>query len=198
LPEPLHELTAIIDEETDRLSRLVSEAVRMAKIDAGKLELEMQPVDIAAICRSVLEYLGPYLEDRRVGASFASGLPTVLADKELISLALRQLVDNAMKYSPSASPIDVQVVSDGSTVTALVRDHGKGISGNEIERVFERFYRGDPGKHRVPGSGLGLHIARVIVRAHGGEITIRNAPGGGAEFAIQLPAIARERGKDNS
>jgi two-component system sensor histidine kinase KdpD len=196
-PEALHELTAIIDEETERLSRLVSEAVRMAKIDAGKLELEKQPLDLAVMGREVLEYFGPYLDGRPVSTSLPSGLPYILGDRELISLALRQLIDNALKYSPSTLPIDLSVREEGEQVAILVRDHGPGVGGRDIERVFERFYRRDPGKHRVPGSGLGLHIAREIVRAHGGDITVRNAEGGGAEFAIRLPAIDVSGESDN-
>lgn len=187
LSPQLRELTTIIDEETDRLSLLVTEAVHVSQIDAGKIHLEKQPLALKEILERVLGSFGPRLEGRSLGLRIGERLPPVSADADLVSLALRQLIDNGLKYSPPASPIGVTAGAEGDRVVIRVRDQGPGIPERDRERVFDKFYRRDSARDLVPGSGLGLHIAREIARAHGGDLWVESAPGSGSEFCMAIP-----------
>src|SRR6185369_8695150 len=104
------------------------------------------------------------------------GLPSVSADPDLASMALRQVIDNGLKYSPPGTPLDVSADADAERITIRIRDQGSGIPKSERERIFDRFYRRQSVKDRVPGSGLGLYIAREIIRAHGGDLFVASTP----------------------
>jgi two-component system sensor histidine kinase KdpD len=182
------ELATIIDEETDRLSLLVTEAVRMSQIDAGKVRLEKESLEVKGLLESVLRHFEPRAEARLLNLHSSDGLPRVSADPELVSLAIRQLIDNSLKYSPPGSPIDVSASLTGDRVLIRVSDRGPGIPERERERVFDKFYRRQGAKAQVPGTGLGLYIAREIIRAHGGDLWIEGSPGPGSEFCVALPA----------
>jgi two-component system, OmpR family, sensor histidine kinase KdpD len=187
LSPQLRELATIIDEETDRLSLLVTEAVRMSQIDAGKVRLERELLDVGDLLRRVLTHFGSKAEGRELKLHVDDGLPPVYADKDLISLALRQLIDNALKYSPPGSPISVSAGLKDKRVIIRVKDRGPGIPERERERVFDKFYRRQTTKTHVPGTGLGLYIAREIARAHGGDVWVEGEPGSGSEFCVALP-----------
>lgn len=181
------ELATIIDEETDRLSLLVTEAVRMAQIDAGKIRLERESLDVGELLRRVIAHFESRAEGRELKLMVNPALPHVFADRDLIALALRQLIDNALKYSPPGTPIDVTTGLEDGFVAIRVTDRGPGIPERERERIFDKFYRRQPTKSYVPGSGLGLFIAREITRAHGGEVRIEGEPGAGSTFCVILP-----------
>jgi two-component system, OmpR family, sensor histidine kinase KdpD len=187
LSPQFRELATIIDEEADRLSRLVTEAVRMSQIDAGKVRLEREPLDVSAVVRAVLDHCELQADGRKLNLQVSEGLPPVWADRDLIFLALRQLIDNGLKYSPPGSPIDVTVALERDQVIVRVRDHGQGVPERERERIFDKFYRRHTAKNFIPGTGLGLYIAREIVRAHGGDAWVVGEPGSGAEFCVSLP-----------
>jgi len=187
LSPPVRELTSIIDEETDRLSLLVSDAVRMAQIDAGQIRLDRRPSVVEELCAAALAQFEPRFEGRALARHFAADLPLVLVDRDLIQLALRQLIDNALKYSPTASPLELTAETRKDYVLIRLRDHGPGIPVKSIEMIFDKFYRKGSGRQQIPGSGLGLHIAREIVRAHGGDLWATSEPGQGAEFHLTLP-----------
>ena len=189
LSAPLRELTSIIDEETDRLSLLVTDAVRMAQIDAGKIRLDRRPVDVRELCEAALAQFEQRLEGRILSRNFRSGLPLVLVDNDLIQLALRQLIDNALKYSAPGAPLEISAETEGNQVLLMLRDRGPGIPAKYLDRVFDKFYRKGQQKQQVPGSGLGLHIAREIVRAHGGDLWASSEPGQGSEFRMALPVL---------
>ena len=186
---PLRELTTIIDEETDRLSLLVTEAARMAEIEAGSVRLNKRPTAVKTLLDKVLEFFSQRLEDRRVNVHLAASLPRLNVDCDLISLAMRQLIDNGLKYSSPTSPLGIEADGRDGQIVILIRDRGQGIPRKDLERVFEKFYRRDNARQNVPGSGLGLYIAREIVRAHGGDITLQSTLGEGSEFCIVLPAL---------
>jgi len=187
LPAHWAELTSIIDEETDRLSLLVSDAVRMAQIDAGKIRLERAPVGIRDLCEGALVQFGQRLEARTLVRNFSIELPLVLVDRDLIQLALRQLIDNALKYSAPGAPLEILAEAEDKRILIVLRDRGPGIPERYLTRIFDKFYRRDAVKQHVPGSGLGLHIAREIVRAHGGDLWAKSQPGQGSEFCMSLP-----------
>jgi two-component system, OmpR family, sensor histidine kinase KdpD len=187
LSPQVRELTSIIDEEASRLDILVTDAVRMAQMDASKIQLEKQPVAVAEFVGRVLEDFKPRLNGRSLRVHLSDQLPRVAADPDLASMALRQVIDNGFKYSLPATAIEVAADASASCVTIRVRDQGPGIPEGERERIFDRFYRRRFAKDRVPGSGLGLYIAREIVRAHGGELWVESALGSGSEFCLMLP-----------
>ncbi|HUA85439.1 MAG TPA: ATP-binding protein [Bryobacteraceae bacterium] len=181
------ELATIIDEEADRLKILVTEAVRMAQIDAGNVRLDRASVDVGDLLRRVMSRFEASADGRELKLTVGDGVQRIHADRELLGLAVRQLVDNALKYSPPGSPIAVSAGSEDHRVVIRVQDRGGGIPERDRERIFEKFQRRAAEKNGVPGTGLGLFIAREIVRAHGGEIAVSSEPGQGSEFRVTLP-----------
>jgi two-component system sensor histidine kinase KdpD len=187
LSPQFRELAAIIDEETDRMNQLVTEAVRMSQIDAGKIRLERESIDVAQFLKKILDQFESQAAGRTVRLNPSPNLPLVSADPELLSLALRQVIDNALKYSPAGSPIGIVADLEGDRVVIRVHDRGPGIPERERERIFDKFYRRGAVRDRVPGTGLGLYIAREILRTHGGDLRIETEPGEGTEFCAGLP-----------
>jgi two-component system sensor histidine kinase KdpD len=184
-----NELRTVIEEEADRLDSLVNETIRMARIEAGDLELHIRPQGVCDLITSALEKLKTLIEDREIKIQVPAKLPDVLADGELAGLTIRQLLTNALKYSNPESPIEIRACVKNSSMRISVRDYGPGIPDEERSRVFDRYYRMSENADRVPGTGLGLHIARNIVEAHGGEIGVESEPGQGCEFFFTLPIV---------
>ncbi|HLI30922.1 MAG TPA: ATP-binding protein [Terriglobia bacterium] len=188
-----HELVTIIDEESDRLARLVTEAIHTARIEAGKVQLNKELHSVASLVSKALQQMKPVLEERKVTATSGDSLPLVFVDGELIELVLRQLIDNAVKYSPAGAPLAIHTRADENQVMIGVADEGPGIPEPERSRIFERFHRGADARHHAPGSGMGLSIAREILQAHGGSIWMENRAGGGSQFWIALPVTSQEK-----
>jgi two-component system, OmpR family, sensor histidine kinase KdpD len=181
------ELATIVDEEADHMSRLVSEAIRMARIEAGKIQLNKQLCAAGDLLNPILLEMAPQLEGRKVDVRINDGLPGVFADAELIRLVLHQLMDNAIRYTPPGSPLSLRAERRGNQMTISVADHGLGIPEGEREKIFERFYRGQHTPRHVTGSGMGLAIGKEIVEAHGGRISVEAGPEGGSVFTVFLP-----------
>jgi|SRR5579884_3890979 two-component system sensor histidine kinase KdpD len=179
---------AIIDEEADRLNGLISDAIQMARLEAGSVRLNREQCSIGEIVARVVESMKPALRDSDIKIAVPQDLPDLSADAELIALTVRQLIDNAIKYSPARSLISIRAERRGESLTVSVADRGPGIPEAEQPRVFEKFYRGrDSCNNQIPGAGLGLAIAREIVHAHGGEIWVESRSGGGSVFRFSLP-----------
>jgi two-component system sensor histidine kinase KdpD len=184
LPEHAHELLTIIDEESDRLNQLVSEAVEMAQLDAQQVQLHFQPVDLRALIAVALHTCSWVEEKHTVHVVVPDGL-RVRADENLLGKVLCNLLENAGKYSPEGTPITVTASRTGDEVMISVADRGEGIDPIEQGLVFERFYRGHAGQ-TGPGTGMGLAISRAIVEAHGGRILVTSQVGQGSVFTIVL------------
>lgn len=185
------ELITIIEEETDRLSQLVTEAVRMAEIDAGKVTLHCADVESDLLLKGAREsFEGRGAE--RVEIHPAPGA-ILFADRDLMTLAIRQVLDNALKYSDPRSSIVCRSESEPDRLLIRIADRGPGIPERERERVFDKFHRRAGVRDQVPGSGLGLHIAREITRMHGGDLWAEAGTPGGAVFCFQLPAAKGDR-----
>lgn len=181
------ELTSIIEEETDRLSQLVTEAVKMAEIDAGKVRLNRVPTGVRELLDMSLDtFQGRGIERIEVSGSVEG---TVLVDRELASLAIRQVLDNALKYSDSGSPVQCRSIPGAQNIKLRISDAGAGIPERERERIFDKFYRRTKTRDLVPGSGLGLHIAREIVRMHGGELWAEAGEPQGSVFCFRFPSV---------
>ena len=186
------ELLSIVDEETDRLNNLVSDAIQMSRIEGGKFKLRRTRVSPNQVINTVTAQMRARLEDRPVENAIVTNLTDVYIDRDLIQLSLRQLVDNALKHAPGKSAIRLGAGIGESDVQFWVSDDGPGITAPEAERVFERFYRGRSHRNAVPGSGIGLSVVREIARAHGGDAFVESSPGKGSRFIIKLPLTTEE------
>jgi two-component system sensor histidine kinase KdpD len=179
-----HELAAVIDEDLERFQALVTDAVQMLRIDAGDFAVHPGRHRLADVVSSVVRASERRLDGHRLVSHVPNDL-NVDADRELLSLALRQLLDNALKYSPPTSTIELAATGNGS-VDISVRNSDSLIPEREQRRIFERFYRGAQAGH-VPGTGMGLAIVQQIAKAHGGALTVSSAPQAGTTFTLSLP-----------
>ena len=187
LTEDVRELASILDEEADRLSRLVTEALQMARIEAGKVQLNKELCQVEDSVRGVLVELKSKLEGRAVELDVAGPLHPIFADGDMIRLALRLIVDNAIHYTPPGSPLSIRAEAEPSRIRIDIADRGPGIPEKEQVRIFEMFYRGLQTPPHVSGAGMGLAICREILHAHEGEVMVASRPGGGSVFSISLP-----------
>ncbi|PYT75753.1 MAG: sensor histidine kinase [Acidobacteria bacterium] len=181
------ELLTIINEECDRLNRLVEEAGEMAKLEAGEVALDLAPTPVEEIIEAALAHCKSALTGRQVDVRVAPGLPPVHADLERAKEALVQLIDNANIYSPKEQPITISAELTGDAVTTSVADRGPGIDGFEQTMIFDKFYRGKDQRYLVRGTGMGLPIARAIIAAQNGNITVTSQLGHGSVFSFTLP-----------
>lgn len=182
------EFLLTIDEETDRLTRLVANLLDLSRIEAGVLQPHHEPYALDELLWRAVERLEPAVA-ARVRLEIPEDLPLVPLDPVLMERVIGNLLENALKYSPPGSPIALMVHWDGATVELIVADQGPGVPATERERIFERFYRADPTR-AVKGLGLGLALSRALVEAHNGRIWVEETPGGGARFVIALPVPA--------
>lgn len=179
-----HELVSVIDEETDRLSQLVTEAVKMAEIDAGKVRVQLEAVSSTALLEGARRtFDGRGAERIRIN----DGTGAILqVDRDLMTLAIRQVLDNALKYSAPDSAVCCQV-EVAAEFELRIEDRGPGIPERDRQHIFEKFYRRANTRDLVPGTGLGLHIAREITRMHAGDLWVEPASPTGAAFCFRLP-----------
>jgi two-component system sensor histidine kinase KdpD len=183
-PAVRRELLETIHDEGQRLNRLVRNLLEMTRLDAGALRVnkELQPIE--EVIGAALNRTEDRLRGREVRTHVPGDLPLVPLDTVLIEQVLINLLENATKYTPAATPIDVGAASRKGIIEVEVADRGPGVSPEEAERIFEKFYRAREG---TGGVGLGLTICRGIVNAHGGRIWVEPRPGGGASFRFVLP-----------
>jgi two-component system sensor histidine kinase KdpD len=150
--------------------------------------LRPQSTVVAELLENALTKMTQTLRGRRIDIDVPSSLPHVIADSEMMELAIRQLLDNAAKYSSPDSPIAISAAARDGRVAIRIRDFGKGIPEPERARVFEKFYRSGQVRGQIPGAGIGLTIARAVVEAHNGKIRVESAAAEGAVFCIELHA----------
>jgi two-component system, OmpR family, sensor histidine kinase KdpD len=179
-------------EEAERLNRLVGNLLDMTRIEAGALRLRYEPAELQDIAGTALERLSARLEGRPVFVQVSSASQTIQVDLVLVVQALVNLIDNAIKYSPPGSPIEVRGQETDGVVEISVWDRGSGVAPEDLVHIFDKFYRvrQPDAVHRpdnVGGTGLGLSISKGIIEAHGGRIWAENRPGGGTVLRFTLP-----------
>jgi signal transduction histidine kinase len=189
----------IINKESQRLTQLINNILDFSRIEAGRKEYRFSSADLSQIVDDVLEAYRFPIEQQgfALEVSVAEDLPEVEVDKEAVSLALINLVNNAIKYSRDEKRIDIEVRRDGDRVLISVTDRGIGVARSEQKKIFEKFYRAEDSLvHETKGSGLGLALVRHIMEAHGGEVTVDSALGRGSTFTLALPLGARKAGSE--
>ncbi len=185
-PAQSRELLTIINEECDRLNHLVEEAAEMSKLEAGEIELHLAPTPIEEIIQAALTHLKGALAGRVVNVRVSLELPPVRADRDRAKEVLAHLVDNANLYSPKDQPITISAELAGNYVSISVADRGPGIDSFEQGMIFDKFYRGKDQRYVVRGTGMGLPIAKAIVAAHQGAISVTSQLGHGSVFSFTL------------
>jgi two-component system sensor histidine kinase KdpD len=181
------ELLETISEEAIRLNRLLENILQISRLDAGAVTPAGQWQLLEDIVGSALHRTRASRIDHPVTVRIAPDVPLILVDGLLLEQVFMNLLENAARYTPLGTPIEITARADGESLVVAVADRGPGLVPGTEETIFERYYRGTSGADAGRGSGLGLAICRAIVRLHGGTITAAQRPGGGADFVIRLP-----------
>jgi len=178
------EFLNIIDEEADRLTRLIEDMLESARLQSKTLQFKFSPIRIDALVRDVAMRINVHHPELKVAFDL-DPLPPIRGDGTRLSQVFENLFSNAIKYAPNSEIIiEMRVTADNIRIT--FKDNGEGIPENYLPFVFERFYR-VPGERTVTGTGLGLYICKQIIMAHHGKIWVESALGDGATFIIELP-----------
>jgi two-component system sensor histidine kinase KdpD len=189
------ELLHAIRDESQRLSRLIGDLLDLTRLESGDLRVVKEPCPLEEIVDSALRRTASALEGREITSTRPEEVLVVPIDPVLLEQVLVNLLENAAKYTPAGSPIEVRLGSHAGLAWIEVADRGPGLRIGEEARVFERFYRAAD-SDRARGTGLGLTVCEAIVRAHAGRIEAENRAGGGALFRVSLP-LERESAEDS-
>jgi two-component system phosphate regulon sensor histidine kinase PhoR len=190
---PLHEdartFLEMIDRHARRLSELTQDLLDLTRLESGDWKPSLEPLEAEGALRHAAELLRPKAEERKIRVEIVpAGGARIRADRRALEQILVNLLDNAIKYSPVGGQATLEAGRDGGAVTLSVRDTGSGIEARHLPRLFERFYRVDPGRAReAGGTGLGLAIVKHLTQAQGGEAGVESGPGG-SRFWVRLPA----------
>jgi signal transduction histidine kinase len=189
-PEGVRRYLRLMTGETERLNMLIDDLFELARLESGALRLDRSPSPVQDLISEALERMTA--QAGRKGLQLAGEVvgdpPPVLIDGQQVTRVLLNLVQNAIRHTPADGSVTLRAQPAEDGVLVEVRDTGEGIGADDLPRVFDRFYRGDPARTREAGAGLGLAIARGIVEAHGGRIWVESEPGRGTRFAFTLPA----------
>lgn len=180
----------IVSDEVKRLSRLVTGMLNMSKIEEGKLDIKPSKFDLSEMIFRTLLNFEKIIDTKNIEIRGLDSIEknVVFADKDMINQVVYNLVDNAVKFTPEGGYIEVEAKRDGEKAIVKIRNSGKGISSEEIDKIFERFYKIDKSRsYDVKGAGLGLYLVKTIIDMHGGQITARSEVGKYTEFIFNLP-----------
>ena len=189
-PEGIRRYLQLMTGETERLNMLIDDLFELARLESGALRLDRSPSPVQDLISEALERMTAQAGRKglQLGGEIVGDPPPVLIDGQQLTRVLLNLVQNAIRHTPTDGTVTLRALPDEGGVLVEVRDTGEGIAAADLPRVFDRFYRGDPARTREAGAGLGLAIARGIVEAHGGRIWVESEPGRGTCFAFTLPA----------
>ena len=187
-PEVVQRYLHSVLQDVTRLSRLIDDLFELARLDAGSVTLSLEETSLSDLISDTLESMRLRAEQRGIRLDGAvEGEPVVRADAAKIQRVLDNLMENALRYTPSGGSIQLVARETPDAAYVEVRDTGDGIAPSDLPHVFDRFYRGDPARQRTGGAGLGLAIARGFIEAHGGTIAVASRPSQGAVFTCRLP-----------
>ena len=190
MSERQREFVDIIHRSTDRLVELVNDLLDVARIEADRVEIDRRPIDVGEAVREVVELMGPRFEEKRqhLGVYLAPTLPLAFADSGRVRQIVANLLTNAHLYTGEGGRIHIGVEPERAWIQIVVADSGVGMTAEDSERVFERFYRAADGARSATGTGLGLSIVKSLVELHDGQIEVDSEPGRGTTFRVLLPA----------
>jgi signal transduction histidine kinase len=189
-PEAQKKAAQVIYNESGRMHRMVLDLLDLARLDAGTLELQRAPVDLAALLNSIVEKFTLQARAGNVTIRVETAkLPAITGDGDRLAQVFTNLVDNALKFTPAGGSLTLRAAQAGTGVHVEVADTGAGILPQALPHLFDRFYQADPSRPggQNHGTGLGLAIVKEIVEAHGGKISVRSEPGAGSTFTVSLP-----------
>jgi PAS domain S-box-containing protein len=184
----------VINQEARRLERIVTDMLSVAEIETGSLSIDRGEVRLDALLQELRADYDEQARSRNITLAFdlPPKLPVIDGDRDKLTLALHNLIGNALKYTPEGGEVRVIVADDESGLSISIEDNGIGIHADERDRIFDRFYRvSDPRVSRIAGTGLGLALAREVVRLHGGDISVQSEPERGSTFRLTLPPMRR-------
>ena len=192
-PDAYREVLQGVNEQVDRLIRLVGSLLTLARADAGQIPIALEAVSLPELVAAAVEQVRPAAQQQEIDLVLDAGPPiTLRADEDLLLQLLLNLLDNALKNTPAGGRVVAGWRIIGSQAELWVRDTGVGISPEHLPHIFDRFYRADPARSRAEGgAGLGLSICRWIVEANGGSISVESAPRQGSAFSVRLPIDSR-------
>jgi two-component system sensor histidine kinase KdpD len=188
-----NELIAVVEEESARLDRLIGQAVEMARLDSQSLHLDLREQDARELIEVTVERMHGALQGHRVDAQVAEGMRPVWMDRVLVERVLQHLLENAAAYSPAGEPITVSVAMEEERLVFTVADSGPGIAREELPFIFDKYYRGKRQKGSIQGTGMGLAIARAILKVHRGGIAVESRSGQGTRFTFWIPRSGAAR-----
>lgn len=192
-PAEYRETLTVALAEVERLSRLVSVLMTLSRADSGQFALVLAPCDLAQIAAQAVAAHAARAAELSVTLTLGEGDPLpVFGDVDRLRQALDNLLDNALRYAPAGSTVNLTAIREGESFSLTVRDGGPGLSETDQTRIFDRFYRADESRARQSGGlGLGLAITKAIAEAHGGRVEVQSAPGTGAVFTLVLPVATK-------
>lgn len=191
--EERSEFLRVAMRQSRRIGFLVEQLLEAAKLDAGQVAVNAEPFAIGDLLQDVVQKFALAAQDRgvRIEADIGSAATMVHGDIALLERVLDNLLDNALRHTPTGGRVEVSAQPSVGSVRVAVTDTGPGLSVEQAERAFDRFYRGDPGRSSASGqTGLGLAIVKSILELHGTKVVVRSEPGHGASFSFDLPVVA--------
>lgn len=197
-PEQLRQVAGLVNQGSVRLAEIVDDIIQFADLQSGLVSLAPVPTDPAVFVREVVDEVAGANDSHRVAVRMVGPLPTVTVDGEKLKSVIVRLIRNALNFSPADSPIELEISAPRNRLQIQVSDNGFGIPREEMDRLFEPFFRGEASQARcVPGAGLGLSIVKQLVEAMGGEVSVSSEPGSGTTVLISVPVKAAP-GNDES
>ena len=190
------EFLRVIDRHATRMSRIIDDLLILSKLESHTMPIITTPVDIKELLASTRKGFEKQARDKgiRLTSGIPYGLPGVSGDRDRLEQVVANLLDNAIKYTPSGGEVHISATAEGSTVRVDVKDTGIGIPEEDMPRIFERFYRVDKARSReLGGTGLGLAIVKHIVHGHNGRLHVESTPGVGSTFSIMIPSVDKDR-----
>jgi signal transduction histidine kinase len=189
-PADVQEYSGYIFQEAERVNRLITDMLDLDRLEAGKMKLQVAPMDLNAVVEGVAARSSVVSSKHVIRTDLEADLPMVLGDADRLVQVVTNLVSNAIKYSPAGGEVLMSTHLASGAVDVTIRDHGVGIPADFVDRLFGRFERYEKSPSKVIGTGLGLAIARQIIEMHNGKIWVESAEGGGSAFHFTIPAVA--------